>query len=164
MPEPRSCHGAVVVDDKVLVFGGQGKDSNVLSSVLEFNPRTLTFKEMPPLPHPLTEMATVQWRDQVVLLGGCDGKKVMNSVLMYDCKTGKITVLPSMLEKRRFCCAFITGGTIGVMGGLNDKGEKLKSVECFDMVSSSSWTCLPSMNKPRRGAIAEVLPFGQNYV
>ncbi|XP_046864567.1 spermatocyte protein spe-26-like isoform X2 [Xenia sp. Carnegie-2017] len=164
MPEPRYGHGAVVVDDKVLIFGGEGKDRKVLSSVLEFDPRTLTFKEMPPLPHPLYGMATVQWRDQVVLLGGWDGRKRLNSVIMYDTKTGKITVLPSMLEKRSCCCAVITDDTIVVMGGLNDKGNYLNSVECFKMGCSSSWKYLPSMNEPRHLSIAEVLPFGQKYV
>ncbi|XP_046841746.1 kelch-like protein 12 [Xenia sp. Carnegie-2017] len=136
MPEPRYGHGAVVVDDKVFIFGGWGKDGKVLSSVLEFDPRTLTFKEMPPLPHLLTQMATVQWRDQVVLLGGYDGKERLNSVIMYDTKTGKITVLPSMLEKRSCCCAVITDDTIVVMGGWNDKGNFLIqwSVSKWDVV------------------------------
>ncbi|XP_046842000.1 kelch-like protein 35 [Xenia sp. Carnegie-2017] len=126
MPEQRCRHGAVVVDDKVLIFGGYGKDGKVLSSVLEFDPRTLTFKEMPPLPHPLDGMATVQWRDQVVLLGGSDGKEeILSSVIMYDSKTGNITVLPSMLEKRFGCCAVITGDTIVVMGGQDDKDRIL---------------------------------------
>ncbi|XP_046841963.1 uncharacterized protein LOC124436079 [Xenia sp. Carnegie-2017] len=163
MPEPRENHGAVVVDDKVLIFGGYGKDMKVLSSVLEFDPTTLTFKELPPLPHPLFGMATVQCRDQVVLLGGYYGNR-LNSVIMYDSKTGKIKVLPSMLEKRLGCCAVITGQTIVVMGGRENLWEGLKSVECFQMGSSSSWTYLPSMNESRRGAIAEVLPFGQKYV
>ncbi|XP_046856527.1 uncharacterized protein LOC124449629 isoform X2 [Xenia sp. Carnegie-2017] len=161
MPEPRYGHGAVVVDDKVLIFGGWGKDSKVLSSVLEFDPRTLTCKEMPPLPHPLTDMATVQWRDQVVLLGGYDGKETLNSVIMYDRRTGKITVLPSMLEKRSLCCAVITGDTMVVMGGVENLWKDLKSVECFEMGSSYSWRYLPSMNESRDGAIAEVLSFGQ---
>ncbi|XP_046841989.1 gigaxonin-like [Xenia sp. Carnegie-2017] len=163
MPESRKNHGAEAVDDKVLIFGGWGKDSKVLSSVLEFDQRTLTFKQMPPLPHPLAGMATVQWRDQVVLLGGYDGREKLNSVFMYDSKTGTITVLPSMLEKNR-CCAVITDDTIVVMGGMSDEGNYLKSVECFKMGSSSSWTYLPSMNETREEAIAEVLPFGQEYV
>ncbi|XP_046841753.1 E3 ubiquitin-protein ligase NRDP1-like [Xenia sp. Carnegie-2017] len=120
MPEPRIWHEAVVVDDKVLIFGGLGKGNKVLSSVLEFDPRTLTFKEMPPLPCPLFNMATVPWRDQVVLLGGYDREKTFNSVRMYDCNTGEITVLPSMLEKRSCCCAVITGDTIVVMGDINN--------------------------------------------
>ncbi|XP_046855896.1 uncharacterized protein LOC124448998, partial [Xenia sp. Carnegie-2017] len=149
MPELRYYHEAVVVDDKVLIFGGVGKHFKVLSSVLEFDPRTFTFKEMPPLPFPMYRMATVPWRDQVVLLGGHGGRKKLNSVIMYDIKTGKITVLPSMLEKRWGCCAVITGDTIVVMGGRNDKDEELKSVECFEMGNSSSWTYLPLMNKSR---------------
>ncbi|XP_046856528.1 kelch-like protein 12 [Xenia sp. Carnegie-2017] len=164
MPELRCGHGAVVVDDKVVIFGGQQYDGKDLSSVLEFDPRTLTFKEMLPLPHPLTGMATVQWRDEVILLGGSDGKEILNSVIMYDSNTGEITVLPSMFEKRSWCCAVIAGDTIVVMGGKNVKYEDLESVEYFEMGSSSLWTCLPSMNKSRWRAIAEVLPFGQKYV
>ncbi|XP_046841969.1 kelch-like protein 12 [Xenia sp. Carnegie-2017] len=167
MPEERSLHEAVVVHDKVLIFGGHGghgKHGKVLSSVLEFDPRTLKFKEMPPLPHPRRAMAAVQWRDQVIFLGGYDGREYLNSVIMYDSKTGNITVLPSMLEKRSHCCAVITGDTIVVMGGKNDKTEYNKSVECFKMGSSSSWAYLPSMNESRYGATAAVLPFGQNYV
>ena len=82
---------------------------------------------------------------------------------MYDCKTGKITVLPSMLEKRWGCCAVITGNTIVVMGGMNEKGERLKSVECFTM-GGSKWEYLPAMNKDRWYAVAEVLPSTRKYV
>ncbi|XP_046864606.1 E3 ubiquitin-protein ligase TRIM62-like [Xenia sp. Carnegie-2017] len=149
---PYDCEGHQTVVYKQQIFhigghiGGQGKDWKHLSSVLEFGLRTLTFKEMPPLPHPLTDMATVQWRDQIVLLGGRDGRKYLNSVIMYDTKT------------------VITDDTIVVMGGMNDKGNYLNSVECFKMGCSSSWKYLPSMNEPRYASIAEVLPFGQKYV
>jgi hypothetical protein len=82
---------------------------------------------------------------------------------MYDCKMGKTTALPSMLEKRYGCCAVITGNTIVVMGGANEKGEHLSSVECFTM-GSSTWEYLPAMNKVRYGAVAEVLPPTRKYV
>jgi N-acetylneuraminic acid mutarotase len=74
MPEPRAYHGAEIIEDKVLVFGGEKSFGyeNSLDSVLEFDVKTNECWEMPPLPHPLTEMATVRWRDQVVVLGGCD--------------------------------------------------------------------------------------------
>ena len=62
-------------------------------------------------------MATVRWREEVVVLGGRNKvHPAVNNVFMYNIKTGKITVLPSMLEKRRSCCAIITGNTILVMG------------------------------------------------
>ena len=166
MPEPRECHGAEIFEDKVFILAGQKSSvcGDYLDSVLEFDTKTNRCKEMPPLPHPLTRMATVQWRDQVVVLGGEDkDNKVLNDVFMYDCKTGSITVLPSMLEKRWKCCAVITGNAIVVMGGVNEKDEYLKSVECFTM-GSSTWEYLAPMNKTRCSAVAEVLPSTRKYV
>ena len=166
MFEPRNCHGAEIFEDKILILGGQKLFfcDDYLDSVLEFDVKTNQCKDMPPLARPLSRMATVQWRDQVVVLGG-KGKdnKVLNDVLMYDCKTGKITVLPSMLEKRWECFAVITGNTIVAMGGKNEKDERLKSVECFTM-GGSTWEYLPAMNKARSFAVAEVLPFIRKYV
>ena len=166
MPEPRVCHAAEIFENKVLILGGQKSltRKQTLDGVLEFDVKTNQCKEMPPLPRPLTSMATVQWRDQVVVLGGKDkDDKVLNDVFMYDCKTGKITVLPSMLEKRCGCCAVITGNTIVMMGGLNEEREDLSSVECFTM-GSSTWEYLPDMNKTRFYAVAEVLPSTRKYV
>ena len=119
---------------------------------------------MPPLPHPLSRMATVCWRDQVVVLGGVNEREqALNNVFMYDCKTGKTTASPSMLEKRSRCCAAITGDTFVVMGGDNENGKTLSSVECFTM-GDSAWEYLPAMNKARYGAIAGVLPSTRKYV
>ena len=162
MPEERDSHGAEIFEDKVVILGGEGNDCEPLSSVLEFDVKKNECQEMPPLPRPLTRMATVRWRDQVVVLGGLDDE-VLNDVFMYDCKTGKITTLPSMLEKRCKCWAVITGNTIVVMGGENEKEDSLKSVECFTM-GGSSWEYLPDMNIDRYRAVAEVLPCGRKYV
>ena len=162
MPESRYCHGAEIVDDKVLIFGGQTYGDIRLNSVLEFDPKKNECKRMPSLPYPLSRMATVHWRDQAVLLGGLDKDgKVLNDVFMYDCKTGKITVLPSMLKKRCACCAVITGNTIVVMGGLNNMFHN--SVECFTM-GGSTWKQLPDMKVARPYAVAEVLPSTRKYV
>ena len=163
MPESRDDHGAEIFEDKVLILGGQRSAgrTDYLNSVLEFDVKTNQCKEMPPLPRPLANMATVQWRDQVVVLGGQEKEdKVLNDVFMYNIKTGKITVLPSMLEKRYGCCAVITGDTIVVMGGEN---EECDSVECFTM-GGSTWEYLPAMNKARFCAVAEVLPSTRKYV
>ena len=167
MPEPQDSHGAEIFEDKVLILGGAKSAScgDYLDSVLEFDVKTNQCKEMAPLPRPLTRMATVQWRDQVVVLGGLDkDDEVLNDVFMYNIKTGKITVLPSMVEKRAGCCAVITGDTmIVVMGGVNEEDDSLKSVECFTM-GSSAWEYLPFMNKTRSFAVAEVLLSTRKYV
>ena len=163
MPEPRGYHGAEVVEDKVLILGGCDPEKTT-DSVLEFDPTTNKCKEMPKLPFALSGMATVRWKDEVVVLGGVDkDDQARNDVFMYNSKTGKITALPSILEKRYGCCAVITGDTIVVMGGENEEYDCLSSVECFTM-GSSTWQCLPSMNYIRWKAAAEVLPPGRKYV
>ena len=163
MPEPRSSHGAEIFEDKVMILGGEG-DQGHLNTVLEFDVNKNECKKMSPLPHPLSQMATVCWRNQVVVLGGrYKIKNALNDVFMYDCKTGKITALPSMMEKRCRCSAVITGETIVVMGGSNEKRESFSSVECFTM-GGSAWEYLPAMNKDRYGAVANVLPSTRKYV
>ena len=166
MPEPRDGHGAVVFEDKILIMGGQISIiyQDALDTVLEFYPEKNECKEMPPLPLPLTKMATVRWTDQVVVLGGCDKDfQGLNDVFMYDCKTGKTTALPAMMEKRYDCCAVITGNTIVAMGGCDENHTTLKSVECFTM-GDSSWKYLPAMGEARQCAVAEVLPSTRKYV
>ena len=164
MPEERDSHGAEIFEDKVVILGGEDFAGIPLNSVLEFDVKKNECKVMPPLPRPLTKIATIRWRDQVVVLGGRDeDDQVLNDVFMYDCKTGKITTLPSMLEKRCNCCAVITGNTIVVMGGVSEKEDWLKSVEYFTM-GGYTWEYLPDMNKERCRAVAEILPCRRKYV
>ena len=163
MPQPRACHGAEVFEDKVLILGGYFPYKTT-DSVLEFDPKRNACKEMPKLPSALRRMATVRWRDEVVVLGGRDkDDQILNDVFMYDSKTGKTTALPSMLEKRDGCCAVIIGNTIVVMGGRNEKRQYLSSVECFTM-GGSTWEYLPAMNNSRSRAVAELLPSTRKYV
>ena len=163
MPEPRRVHGAEIFEDKVLILGGYD-GGNALDSVLEFDVKKNKVKKMARLPCALWGMATVRWRDKVVVLGGRDGKRnILNDVYMYDCKTGKITALPPMLEKRWRCCAVITGDTIVVMGGDNEELNTLSSVECFTM-GGSTWEYLPDMNEARYAPSAQVLPCRRKYV
>ena len=165
MPEPRGDHSVEVVDDSVLILGGCGSD-DTLDSVLEFDPTRNECRKKPKLPIALRRMATVSWMNEVIVLGGRNkNDHAVNNVFAYNCKTGKIKVLPSMLEKRESCCAVITAGnTIVVMGGWNDKDKYLNTVECFTMGESSAWQYLPAMNKARIRAVAEVLPFRRKYV
>jgi N-acetylneuraminic acid mutarotase len=170
MPHSQSFQGTEAFEDKVLILGGvaDNPDGDVLDSVLEFDPEKNDCKELPPLPYPLYDMATVRWQDQVVVLGGCGtDDQPLNDVYIYDSKTAKITVLPSMLKKRSGCCAVITGNTIVVMGGVSvDEEHEYKyvsSVEYFTM-GESTWKYLPSMNQERLKAVAIVLPSARKYV
>ena len=60
MPESRLSHGAEIINDEIFVFGGYGKEDKILSGLIKIDPRSLKIKAMPPFPHPLAGMATVQ--------------------------------------------------------------------------------------------------------
>ena len=65
---------AEIFEDTVLILGGFNGDDNTLDSVLEFDVKKNQVKKMARLPCALWGMATVRWRDKVVVLGGMDGK------------------------------------------------------------------------------------------
>ena len=164
MAEPRVGHRAEIFEDKILIFGGEG-DRGAYRSVVEYDPRENECKDMPPLPRPLTRMATIRWKDQVVVLGGCDKDgEVQNDVFMYDCKR-QDNRFTTHVGERYGCCAVIVGNTIVVMGGENIEGnaQTLNTMEGFT-VGSSTWKQLPVLNEAKFSAVAEVLPSTRKYV
>lgn len=114
MPEPpREDYTVVAFEHKVLIFGGENtKGFDRFGDLFEFDLTTKKFKVMPSLPSAAKLMAGVRWGDQAVLIGGYGKDGRSKEVLMYDSKTGDITALPSMLEKRGSPVAVITGNTI----------------------------------------------------
>jgi hypothetical protein len=153
MPEPpRKDYTLVAFEHKVLIFGGD----SVIND--DFDLSTNKFKDMPPLPYAVSNMAGVRWGDQAVLIGGFDQDGPSKKVFMYDSTTGNTTALPSMLEERSASAAVITGNTIVVMGGKENPDRlSLRSVEAF-ILGGYSWRYLPAMNDSRNLATATVLP------
>ena len=88
------------------------------------------------------------------MIGGLNrSREVLNSVIMYDVTTETCKRLPPMKYCRWACTAVITGDVIVVMGGLDEEGECLDSVECFSL-DRQVWEELPHMIKRRAYATA----------
>ena len=68
-------------------------------------------------------MATVAYKDNIIILGGQNGSNATNywqplrDVLMYNIHSLECKRLPSMLKVRTNCAAVIMGDVIVVMGG-----------------------------------------------
>ena len=157
MPKPVWYHGAEIVNDKIFIIGGTTTGSckdTTTNTVLMFDPATNTCTEIKSLPYRLSRMATVTWKDDVVILGGLDDQdNILNTVILYNVTTGNHRMLPEMTTKRWGCTAVIIGDKIIVMGG---RGENYhKSMECFDF-NTNTWTELPAMTEARWGATAVV--------
>ena len=152
MPQGRYLHGAVIFDDKILIVGGResGRSRSILRSVIIYDIIKNQFQELAPLPYPVHEMAAVKWGDdKLIIIGGADSNnQPLNKVLMYNIKTQKIHELPDTKYKRRGCVVAVVRDTVIVMGGRDETGEDLKSVEGFRF-DRYSWEELPPMHEAR---------------
>ena len=159
MPEPRSGHNTVLCDDSILIVGGTktGNYKDKLSSVLSYDIKNNECGQLPELPYPVSEIATVKWGENVVIIGGTDKDgKALNKVIIYNVKTGNSHMLPPMIHKRYGCMAVVIETTIVVLGGRDERWNDLKSVEGFSF-DRYTWEELPNMMAPRSFATAVVL-------
>ena len=158
---PTYRHGCEIIDNQVIVVGGTTSQSftNTKNTVHAYDLNNNECKTLPPLPLAVSGMATVSYKDNVILIGGINEKlKTLNSVIMYNVKTGKVKMLPCLNEKRASSAAVISGNIIIVMGGyVNETKVRLKSVECFDFYTNE-WRELSPMTTKRSGLIAVLKP------
>ena len=159
MPEPRVLHSSVLCDDSILIVGGMKSWdwADSLSSVLRYDIKKNECQQLPALPYAVSEMATVKWAENVVIIGGADKDgKALNNVMIYNVKTGNNHMLPPMLHKRKGCMAVVIENTIVVLGGWDERRNTLKSVEGFSF-ERFSWQELPDMKEGRFLATAVVI-------
>ena len=158
MPEPRCFHGCEIVNNQVMVAGGMTSNylKNTKNTVYAYDLNNNECKTLPPLPFPISGMATVSYKGNVILIGGFNEKaQTLNSVVMYDVKTGTIKMLPCLNHKRAVSAAVITGNVIIVMGGyVYETKTYLNSVEYLDL-NTNVWRELSPMTT-KRSALAAV--------
>ena len=159
IPEPRYLHGCDIIDDQVVVTGGMTSIyfNDVKSTVYAYDLNNNELKTLPPLPFAVSQMATVSYKGNIILIGGVNEKtQTLKTVVMYDVKTGKIKMLPCLNHKRAGCAAVITGNVIVVMGGYVYETETYhNSVEFLDL-NTNVWRELSPMTT-KRSALAAVL-------
>ena len=161
MPEGRCHHGVAIFGDKILIVGGEGTTGgswSMLRSVIMYDITKNQFHGLAPLPYEVHERATVKWDDDnVMIMGGADSfwSLPLHKVLMYNIKTQKSHELPNMKYRRRGCVAAVVRDTVIVMGGMDKRGNVLKTVEGFRF-DRNSWEELPPMHEERCWATAVV--------
>ena len=160
MPKGRYHHGVAIFGDKILIVGGKGEsggDKSVLRSVIMYDITKNKFHGLASLPYPVHEMATVKWDDDnVMIMGGTNSNnQPLNKVLMYNIKTQKSHELPNMKYKREGCVAAVVRDTVIVMGGVDERLDRLRTVEGFRF-DRNSWEELPPMHEARCWATAVV--------
>jgi hypothetical protein len=156
---PITGFGVVLVNDKILIFGGARRGS-VTAKVTMYDITKNEFEELAPLPYEVCNMATVKYEENVILACGnsdaCYFGGVKNTIVRYDIETQKSTMLPLIKQKRSQCCAVVDGHSLIVMGGKDQYQHPLNLVRAYDF-RSSSWRDRPSMNEARHGFIAAIV-------
>ena len=161
MPEPRQRQCTEKFHDSLLILGGRRTTGNYkhnLSSVVLYDIKNNVCKQLAPLPYEVSDMATVRWGDNVVVIGGIDKiGNALNTVIMYNVKTEQSHMLPPMRCKRWGCAAVVVGNNIVALGGYTTGGQgELKSVESFNF-ERNTWEELPEMFQTRRWHTAVVV-------
>ena len=153
MPNSTYLHGVAIFGDNILIVGGV----ITRGTVLEYNITENVFRTMASLPYNVHDMAMIKWSDNFIIFGGWGNKSTaLSKVLMYNIKTEKSYRLPEMLKGRSGCVATVVKDTIIVMGGKDEDGNCLKSVESFRF-DRFTWEELPEMKEERHMATASVV-------
>ena len=159
LPEPRCAHGCDIVDNQVVITGGRTSPYllHAKNTVYAYDINSNECKTLPSLPFSISSMATVTYKGNVILIGGNNDKgQSLDSVLMYNVKTGQVKMLPYLNHKRCGGAAVIAGNVIIVAGGYDyDTDTFLDSVECLELNSNiNAWRELPPLRHKRRHACA----------
>ena len=142
-PIPATGCGVVLVNDKILIFGGRASkswDSLPTADVSMYDITKNEFQELAQLPYPVYNMATVRYEKTVILIGGEDfsSSETKKRVVSYNVETQKSSMLPPMKQGHTQCCAVVDGNSLVVMGGQGRDGFATNSVEAFDF-KTSKW-------------------------
>ena len=147
----RSGAGVHCFGDNIYIVGGRE------NSVEKYDVVKNEIKILPSLPYKVSNMASVAYKDNIIILGGQETNGVffrtLNDVSMYNIHSLECKRLPSMLTPRSGCAAVIMGGVVVVMGGAKDSSNALKSVE-YHVIGTSEWKELPDMKIGRQWATA----------
>ena len=158
MTEPRQNHCTEIFDDSLFIVGGKttARCEDNLNSVVLYDIKKNECKQLSPLPYEVSEMATVKWGDNIVIIGGLDKhSKALNTVIIYNVKTKQSHMLPPMKCKRYGCTAVVIENNIVVLGGSGERG-RLPSVEAFNF-ERYTWEELPEMSQKRELHTAAVV-------
>jgi N-acetylneuraminic acid mutarotase len=161
MPVPREEHGAVGLNGKIYVVGGNYAYYNdpdakedwlsKCAPVCVYDPVSNTWSQKAPMPTPRTFVAAAELNGEIWVIGGYEDGGSSAKVEIYDPVKNKWRNGPSLLEARRAHAAATLDGKVYVSGGFIKGISSNKWAEAYTLYSSSGsgWTRLPDMPNRR---------------
>jgi N-acetylneuraminic acid mutarotase len=154
LPSPRGGHVAVVLDDRIHVFGG-GNSVSTLADHSEYDPRTDSWKDLAPLPRSEGSPAAVVVDGKIVVMGGRSGYSDFGEVYIYDPATDTWSDGPS-IDPRGTAGAVVYCNGVYLFGGESQSaGKNLDEVLRLDL-KRNIWETVTPMPAARKFARAVV--------
>ncbi|CAK8689883.1 unnamed protein product [Clavelina lepadiformis] len=144
--EAPACKAKSGQSDEMLMIGGW----ECQQSVAKFNTKTIQWSNMPDTNIARRRPSAVNYNQQILLMGGRQGRTYYNSVEMLDLNDENLkwdSNLPSMGEKRCGFASALLNGLVYCAGGKNDNG-RLSSCESYNP-EERKWSSIRNMNIKR---------------
>lgn len=117
LPIPLARPGAVVVNSKIYVIGGEGQGGIGGDSVYEFDPASQLWATKTSMPEARTDTAVATQGGLIYVVGGGNAGFTSNSLFRYDPAMDEWTAESPMSESREGASAAAVGGQVLVYGG-----------------------------------------------
>jgi hypothetical protein len=142
----RGGSSVVVVGDKIFVLGGNSPLAGLLSEVKVLLVKERKWVDAPPMTIRKMHMGVTVIGKNIYVFGGFTDHNPdchLNAVEVFDTVTSKWFVLPSMkIARFNMGIATIDDRFIWILGGYGHGGNKLDSIEVFD-VERNEWSVPP---------------------
>jgi len=154
MPTERFGHCSVVYKDKVWMIGGRDQFGDTLTSIDCYDLKTRTWESnVSHLLHSRFNATAVVFHDTIFVIGGLNGRKILNSVEYYDTTTNNWKEFVSLPSPRHGLDAVVYDKKMYVIGGKSHRGSLSPPLDVVVYYDSTSGTWLEDstwiLNKPR---------------
>jgi len=156
MNQTRYDHAAMTVRDMVFVFGGRNDNNKYLSSMEIFNLKSQEWEDTSDtpginMPIPISRMKVVLVNTSIVVMGGYIDKNndYNNDIFAFDSdnyKWDRFNGTTMTTVRRLFAAAVLEEDQIYTIGGRDDKGNNLDSIEFSKFEVIPGITNAPSSN------------------
>ncbi len=155
LPRALYAHSTVSGDGRIFVMGGFSlSERRSFADVYAFQPLAGRWTKMPSMRTARGFAGAVYAGGKIIVIGGNDMRRTLNTVEIYDTRTGDWRFGSPMPTARRGFAIAETGGKIYCFGGFQmESRSTLKNVEVYN-IARNTWTRLPALPFARQGAAA----------
>ena len=146
---------------EIYIFGGRDRQGQTYDEIYRVDLQDLRIHKIGSLPSPRFATSAVAIDDRIYILGGFDGRRCFNDILVFETRSGRISRLGELPSSRCFGAAAAQNGQIYYIGGW-DGGDQLDEVVKID-ANTGSTELVAKLPSPREFIAAEALA-GRIYV